>query len=197
MRLPDTAHTSRPWWVHEVAPDFGLEDVWALPTPGGRDDFARLPALIALGRVEQGRARASRMLWAIRRRLGLLLGWHGPDTGIGSRVSSPRRRLPADLREAPSRLGRDASLLTSLRVLDDERAGEMANRIMGGVVCIDTVPFNSLYLRDDEWTAEIANQIMHCVIHFGWVSEGAGGYRGRMAILVRRNGLLGSGVNGS
>ena len=39
MRLPNTAHTSRPWRIHDIAPDFELEDVWALPTPGGPDDF--------------------------------------------------------------------------------------------------------------------------------------------------------------
>ena len=42
MRLPTTAHTSRPWRIHELTGDFQLEDVWALPTPGGPDDFPRL-----------------------------------------------------------------------------------------------------------------------------------------------------------
>ena len=42
MRLPNTAHTSRPWRIHELTGDFRLEDVWALPTPGGPDDFPRL-----------------------------------------------------------------------------------------------------------------------------------------------------------
>src|SRR5205823_170956 len=42
VRLPDSAHTSRPWRIHELAGDFRLEDVWALPTPGGPDDFPRL-----------------------------------------------------------------------------------------------------------------------------------------------------------
>ena len=42
MSLPNTAHTSRPWRIHEVAPDFQVEDVWALPTPGGPHDLARL-----------------------------------------------------------------------------------------------------------------------------------------------------------
>ena len=41
-RLPSTAHTSRPWRIHELTEDFRLEDVWSLPTPGGRDDFPRL-----------------------------------------------------------------------------------------------------------------------------------------------------------
>jgi hypothetical protein len=34
MRLPKTAHTSRPWRVHEFTGDFELEDVWELPTHG-------------------------------------------------------------------------------------------------------------------------------------------------------------------
>jgi hypothetical protein len=42
MRLPKSAHTSRPWRIHELTPEFRLEDVWALPTPGGPDDFPRL-----------------------------------------------------------------------------------------------------------------------------------------------------------
>ena len=36
MRLPNSAHESRPWRIREIAPDFILEDVWALPTPGRR-----------------------------------------------------------------------------------------------------------------------------------------------------------------
>jgi hypothetical protein len=39
MRLPNSAQTSRPWRIHELTHDFRLEDVWALPTPGGPRDF--------------------------------------------------------------------------------------------------------------------------------------------------------------
>jgi len=39
MRLPGTAHTSKPWRIHEITEDFRLEDVWALPTPGGAHDL--------------------------------------------------------------------------------------------------------------------------------------------------------------
>jgi hypothetical protein len=31
MRLPDSAHTCRPWRIHELTRDFRLEDVWELP----------------------------------------------------------------------------------------------------------------------------------------------------------------------
>ena len=34
---------------------------------------------------------------------------------------------------------------------------------------------------------------MHGVMHLGWVPDGTGGYRGQMAVLVKPNGLLGTG----
>ena len=49
MRLPNTVHSSRPWRIHELVPDFRLEDVWALPTPGGPDDFPRLVRQMSSG----------------------------------------------------------------------------------------------------------------------------------------------------
>ncbi len=55
------------------------------------------------------------------------------------------------------------------------------------------LPFSSLYLLDDEWAAEIANRTMRGVMHIGWVRDGEGGYRGQLAVYVRPNGLLGTG----
>ena len=49
MRLPSTAHASRAWRIHEFTGDFRLEDVWALPTPDGPDDFPRLVQAMASG----------------------------------------------------------------------------------------------------------------------------------------------------
>jgi hypothetical protein len=42
MRLPNAAHESRPWRIRHIAPDFTLEDVWALPARGGAEDFQTL-----------------------------------------------------------------------------------------------------------------------------------------------------------
>jgi len=161
MTLPNTAHTSRPWRIHELTRDFRLEDVWALPTRGGPDDFPRLVQRIASGDPSRGSSRAARTLWAIRWKAGELLGWDGADAGLGSRVATLRDRLPADLRDGPS--GPD----------------------------FDALPFSSLYLLDDEWAAEVANRIVHGVMHIGWVPDGTGGYRAQMAVLVKPNGLLG------
>src|SRR6188472_1703393 len=99
VRLPNTAHTSRPWRIHELTRDFRLEDVWALPTPGGPDDFPRLVRLMAASDPSRGSSRAARTLWAIRWRVGELLGLDG---GPGPGMTALRDRLPADLRDAPS-----------------------------------------------------------------------------------------------
>ena len=164
MRLPNTAHTSRPWRIHELTADFRLEDVWALPTPGGPDDFPRLVGWLA-SRDDPARASASwavRALWAIRRTAGQLLGWDDPDAGLGARVRTLRDRLPPDLRGA--------------------RSGPE----------VRALPVTSLYLLHDEWAAEISNRTIHGVMHIGWVPDGTGGYRGQMAVLVKPEGLPGT-----
>ena len=101
MRLPNSAHASRPWRIHELTRDFRLEDVWALPTPGGPDDFPRLVRMMTSSDPSRGPSRAARALWAIRWKVGEWLGWDSPDAGLGSRVPTLRDRLPADLRETP------------------------------------------------------------------------------------------------
>jgi hypothetical protein len=162
MSLPNSAHTSRPWRIHELTHDFRLEDVWELPTPGGPDDFPLLVEGIASGDPAQASSCVVRTLFAIRWKLGGLLRWDDPDTGVGARVPTLRDRMPADLRDALS--GPD----------------------------FDAVPFTPLYLLEDEFAAEIANRTMHGVMHLGWVPDGTGGYRGQMAVLVKPNGLLGA-----
>ena len=57
MRLAHTAHTSRPWRVHEITCGFRLEDVWALPTPGGPDDLPLLVELMTSGGPSRGSSR--------------------------------------------------------------------------------------------------------------------------------------------
>src|SRR5215213_8503201 len=96
MKLPNTAHTSRPWRIHALTRDFRLEDVWALPTPGGPDDFPRLVQLVASFDPSRGSPLAVRTLFAIRWQVGGLLGWDEP--GNDGEQPTLRDRLPADLR---------------------------------------------------------------------------------------------------
>src|SRR5215470_1706132 len=100
MRVPSATHTARPWRIHELTRDFRLEDLWALPTPGGPDDFPLLVQLIASGDPSQVSSCGARTLWAIRRKVGEMLGWDGPVVGYGSERPTLRERLPVDLRDA-------------------------------------------------------------------------------------------------
>ncbi|MEV8537056.1 DUF2867 domain-containing protein [Streptomyces sp. NPDC051211] len=165
MKLPNTAHTARPWRIHEVTRGFLLEDVWALPTPGGPDDFPELVSTMVSDADDgfpQNAPIAVRFLWAARWKIGALLGWDGKAAGFGSRVDRLRDRLPSDLREAAR--GPD----------------------------FKDVPFTSVYLLADEWAAEMANRTVHTVMHLSWVPDGSGGHRGQMAVLVKPNGRLGA-----
>jgi hypothetical protein len=160
-RLANAAHSSCPWRIHQITPDFRLEDVWALPVYGERSEFSELVQGIAAGDPSRG-SWLARVLWATRWKLGELFGWDEADSGLGARVPTLRERLPEDLRNSP---GPD----------------------------FGTLPFSSLYLIDDEFAAEIANPIVYGVLHLGWVGDDAGGYRGQMAVLVNPNGALGTG----
>jgi hypothetical protein len=160
MRVPNSLHRSRPWRIHELAGDFRLEDVWELPGRGGPGDLPRAVQLITSYDPEQSTSLPVRVLFTIRWKLGRLFGWDDPDDGIGARVETLRDRLPADLRDA---------------------AGPT----------FDELPFTSLYLLADEWAAEIANRTMHGILHLGWVPDPSGGWHGEMAVYVKPNGRLG------
>ncbi len=139
MTLPDTAHTSRPWRIHELTCDFRLEDVWGMAAPGGPDEFPNAVRLIASLDPSRSSSRAVRTLFAIRWKIGQLLGWDRPDTGTGSRVPTLRDRLPADLRDTMVPQF-EALPFTSLYLLEDEFAAETANQTMHGVMHIGLVP---------------------------------------------------------
>lgn len=158
MRLADTEYTSRPWRLHEVAPDFELEDVWQLPTPGGPDDLDLVVRSFAHGDGSPIRGGVVGFLFAVRWRLGAMLGWDAPGTGVGTRVPSLRDRLPSDLADGPR--GPDST----------------------------AVPFTSVYQTHDEWVSELANGTVHALMHLGWVADQDGVYRAQMSALVRPNG---------
>jgi len=162
MSLPRTAHTTQPWVIHDLVPDFRLDDVWALPAHGGRDDFPRLVEGATAMDPSQSSSVAVRALFALRWKLGELLHLDDEDTGVGARTPTLRDRLPVALRDAPP------------------------------PPAFAALPFQPLYLLEDEFAAEIANRTMHGVLHLGWVPDGDGGFRGQMAVLVKRNGLLGA-----
>ncbi|QYG95644.1 DUF2867 domain-containing protein [Iamia sp. SCSIO 61187] len=162
MRLPETEHTERPWRIHEIAPDFEVEDVWRFRTPGaGPDDFPVMLAALRAGGGLDDNPPVVRFLFAVRWRLGALLGWDEPEQGLARRTETLGDRLPVDLRQ------------------DATGAAE------------EGVPFTLVYELPDECALEMANSTVHAVCHLGWVPTDHGEHELRMAALVRPNGVLG------
>ncbi|GAC1664378.1 MAG: hypothetical protein PVS2B1_23550 [Candidatus Dormibacteraceae bacterium] len=162
MRIPNAAHESHPWRIRDIAPDFAVEDVWALPVDGGADDFETLIKVMSSMDPTNRGSMATRVLFRIRWRLGSWFGWDDESAKLpipGKQEASLADRLPVDLRNTAAGL----------------RFG----------------PFAPLYRTEDEFAAEISNQTVHAVMHLGWVDQGGGRYQGQMAIYVKPRGRFG------
>ncbi|HEX3736564.1 MAG TPA: DUF2867 domain-containing protein [Solirubrobacterales bacterium] len=173
MRLPNAEHERLPWRIHALVPDFTLEDVWTLPTPGAREDFDELLEL--LGGLDPAHAESgpTRLLWNFRDSLGRWFDLGEVSTSVdgpqadalpipGEEEVSLRHRLPPDL------------------------ASEQAPAPSFG-----SLPFIALYRTEDEAAAEVSNKTMHGVAHLSWVDAGHGCYEGRLAVYVKTRGIFG------
>ena len=171
IRLPDATHRSGPWRIHEIVPDFTLEDAWALPARGGADDFQRLLKQFAAADPSNADSLPARLLWRLRDRLGRWL-----DLG---RISAPAKGggLPIPGTDETSLAGR----------LPDDLRDTAAGLRLG------SLPFKPLYLTGDEFAAEISNRTVYGVMHLAWADQGGGLYQGQMAVYVRPRGAFGKG----
>lgn len=164
MRLANSAHESRPWRIREIAPDFTLEDVWALPVHGGVEDFQDLIELLANLDPAGSGSTPSRLLFGVRNRLGDWFGWDDDTNQLpipGATETTLRERLPDDLRD-------------SVKDLD-----------------VPTSPFIPVYQTDDEWAAELSNHTVHAIMHIVWIDKGDGRYQGQMGVYVKPRGRFG------
>jgi uncharacterized protein DUF2867 len=172
MKIPNAAHESRPWRIREIAPDFKLEDVWALPAYGSAEDFQTLVHRTLASDPTDTESLPTRVLWGLRDLLGRLFG-------LG-RISVPD--------EAPGGLPIPGTSETSL-------AGRLPDDLRDTAADLEfaRLPFEPLYRTDDEFAAEISNQTVHGVMHLAWVEQHDGRYQGQMAVYVKPRGALGSG----
>ncbi|HEU4944948.1 MAG TPA: DUF2867 domain-containing protein [Solirubrobacterales bacterium] len=172
MKLPSAEHECRPWRIHDLVPDFTLEDFWGLPTRGGPEDFQGLLDLAGSVDPSDIESRPTRFLWNFRDRLGkwfdlgeISAPVDGQNAGKlpipGATERSLRDRLPPDLRDT---------------------ASEMS---------FGSLPFAPLYRLDREAAAELSNKTVHGVAHLSWVEVGEGRYEGRMAVYVKPRGAFG------
>ncbi len=171
MRLSNSEHEAHPWRIREIAPDFRLEDAWALPVQGGTDDFATLLEVVASLDPAHAESRATRALFGIRHRLGEWFGWDDAPQPLAipaDTESTLSARLPEDLRNTA----------TGLNIRSTDLEG--------------LVDFKPLYRTDTEWAAELSNRTVHAIMHLAWVEQGDGLYRGQMGVYVKPRGRLGA-----
>jgi Protein of unknown function (DUF2867) len=176
MKLPNEAHESRPWRIRKIAPDFTVEDVWALPVHGGAKDFQTLLELMASFDVAHSDSLATRVLWRVRDRLGR---WFG----LG-RISAPiHGGRPDGAGQLPIPGTHDTSL-----------AGRLPDDLRNTAADFDfgSGPFVPLYRTDVEFAAELSNRTVHGVMHLAWVDRGHGRYQGQMAVYVKPRGRFGT-----
>jgi hypothetical protein len=177
MRLSLSEHQSRPWRIREIAPDFVVEDVWALPVRGGAGDFPALLEMMSSFDPANARSFPTRVLWRVRDRLGSLLDLGRisvPVAGDPDRGADRGGALPIPGTNETSLIGR----------LPDDLRDTVALRF-------GSLPFKPLYRTDDEFAAELSNQTVHAVMHLAWADLGEGRYQGQMAVYVKPRGRLG------
>lgn len=132
MRIPTTAHTERPWRIHEIAPDFKVLDVWAFRAPGaGPDDLATMLDAIRTASAREREPFLVRVLFAVRWKLGEIFGWDDPEKA--ERVTSLADRLPSDLHQSITGMPVPGVPFTHLYELPDEHAMEVANATVHAV----------------------------------------------------------------
>lgn len=171
MKRLKAEHERRPLRIHNLVPDFTLEDVWALPVQGEAEEFEDFLRFIGSFDPSETENRPARFLWDLRDRLGTWLDLgeisspvDADEDGVlpipGTDETSLRGRLPADLRDTTA--GFD----------------------------FDSLPFVPLYRTDREAAAEIGNRTVHGVVHLAWI-ERDGRYAGQMAVYVKPRGAFG------
>ncbi len=165
MRVPNAAHETRPWRIREIAPDFTVEDVWALPVHGGPEDFQALLEVMASSLdLTKGKSPAAGALMRVRLLLGSCFGWDESAGELpipGTNESSLTARLPQDLR------------------------GTAADLPLG------SLPFAPVYRTSTEAAAELSNRTVHGVVHLAWADQGDGRYQGQMTVYVKPRGRFG------
>lgn len=168
MRLPKHVHEAHPWVIAQIAPDFTLLDAWEVPAEGGRVDFEAFVDVFTTLDLARAESVPARALFALRARLGRCLGWDD------SEEVAHRRPIPGRA---------ETTLASGLPPRLRGTAPRVAFAVEYGLT--------PLYRTADEWAAEVSNATVHGVIQLAWIDQGAGRYRGRLAVYVKPRGALG------
>ena len=168
-RIPTSVHAAGSWRIIDIAEDFELEDLWALPAIGSHDDFGRVVEMIESLDIKEG-SLPTRFVWRVRDLLG---EWFG----LG-RISA-----------GPEPTGLPIPSTTSM-TLADRLPPDLAGTVEPGIVPTDT-PFIALYRTDREYASELSNRTVHSIMHLAWADLGDDTYQAQMAVYVKPRGAFG------
>lgn len=143
MRVPASVHTEHGWLIHKIAPDFTVEDVWEIPADLTPETFRRAVQDLVAEDPSNSSSVISRFLFAVRWRLGKLLGWD--DAGTGGQATSLAQQVPAELRDTAPEAD-PASPFTPLYLTEDEYAADLANATVHGVLHLSLTPVGGRYV---------------------------------------------------
>lgn len=151
MRVPNERHLERPWLIHELVADFGLEDVWSLPAiDGSADDFDDAIALMTKGDPAHSSNLPTRWLWQVRTALGRWL-----DRGGVVEHRSLQERLPDTLRGTADDVRFEHLPFVALYKTGDEFAAEISNKTVHGVMHLGWVQQG-----DDTYRGQLAIYVL-------------------------------------
>ena len=168
MRIPNEWHKELPWSVHELTPDFALEDVWRFPIEAGPEHNLTLFREKVLPRIAHGLTRKgiAGLLFRLRWLLGKIFRWD-----------------PKTLADPPNQI-EEKSLRR--RYLEKGGESEPIPRTPRS-----KTPFSFVYIKENEYLAEITNKTVFAAIHYSWTPIGEDRFAVDMAVYVKPNGRFG------
>lgn len=169
-RIPRNEHADGNWRIIDIAADFELEDLWALPATGSLADFARVLDLMDAVDIAHDGSLPTRFVWWFRDLLGK---WFG----LGRISAGPE----------PTALPIPSSASTTLA---DRLPRDLIGTIAPGLVPPDA-PFTALYQTDREYASEMSNRTVHSIMHLAWAHVGNDTYQAQMAVYVKTRGVFG------
>ena len=168
-RIPRSEHADGRWRIIDIAADFELEDLWALPATGSLGDFARVLDVMEAVDITDG-SLPTRFVWWVRDLLGK---WFG----LGRISAGPKTTaLPI-----PS---------STSTTLADRLPRDLVGTVDPGRVPPDS-PFTALYQTDREYASELTNRTVHSIMHLAWAHVGNDTYQAQMAVYVKARGVFG------
>lgn len=174
-QIPVAEHLRAGWQIREIAPDFEIEDVWALPATGPLSDFDRCLELMLRGESMGDRSPVSQFLWWFRDQLGRF-GFGRITQGL----DEPAQPIPTTLGEEP----------TTSTTVSDRLPADLQHTVARDFVP-PTTPFRAVYRTEREYVAELSNATVHSLMHIGWADRGDGLYQAEMAVYTKPRGTLG------